>query len=87
MQSRRLTFAVGTTLLTASLAAIGCKPQHTVNVKPPEEPHVNEGPETEEHVNEGPEADPDAESPDAESPEGDGPPPEDQPNVNTVPGK
>jgi hypothetical protein len=47
---RRLSFAVGTTLLTASLAAgaAGCaKEGPTVNVAPPEDVHVNEGPEPE----------------------------------------
>ena len=59
MNTRRLTFAVGTSLLTASLAAgtVGCK-KPTANPGP-EPPHVNEGPapEPEPHVNEGPEAD------------------------------
>jgi hypothetical protein len=92
MHSRRLTFAVGTSLLTASLATAGCSKNHTVNVKPPEEPHVNEGP-TESPDAEAPDAEapdaeaPDAESPDADAPEGDGPPPEDQPNVNVHPSK
>ncbi|KIG18496.1 hypothetical protein DB30_00181 [Enhygromyxa salina] len=50
-QPRRLSFAVGTTLLTASLAtgAAGCqKKGPTVNVaEPPEEVYVNEGPQPE----------------------------------------
>jgi hypothetical protein len=41
-----LTFAVGTSLLTASLATVGCADKTRVNVRPPEE-HVNEGPEPE----------------------------------------
>jgi hypothetical protein len=74
--SRRLTFAVGTSLLTASLATAGCSKNHTVNVKPPEDPpHVNEGPETEEPpAEESPDAPTDAPE---EQPDG--------PNVNTVP--
>lgn len=59
MHSRRLTFAVGTSLLTASLATSGCSKHHTVNVKPTDEPHVNEGPQPEEPATETPE-DPEA---------------------------
>ena len=91
---RRLTFVVGNSLLTASLAlTVGaCKKGPTVNTAAPEEPHVNEGPEegeaTEEIVNEGPEADP-ADEDGAEDVGGDGDaaPEEapDGPNVNTVP--
>jgi hypothetical protein len=44
---RRLTFAVGTSLLTASLATIACADKTRVNVRPPED-IVNEGPEPEE---------------------------------------
>jgi hypothetical protein len=45
---RRLTFAVGTSLLTASLATIACADKNHVNVRAPEiEEHVNEGPEPE----------------------------------------
>jgi hypothetical protein len=69
--SRRLTFVVGTSLLTASLAT-GCKKSEpTVNPGPNEPPHVNEGPAPEEAAPE----------------EDSGPPPEDAPNVNTVPTK
>jgi hypothetical protein len=79
MNPRRLTFAVGTTLLTASLSTtvVGCK-KNTVNEQP-EPPHVNEGPAPEEHVNEGPEEDPAAQE------AGSDPSEEDGPNVNTVP--
>jgi hypothetical protein len=46
---RRLTFAVGTSLLTASLATAACADKTRVNVRPPEpEEHVNEGPEPQE---------------------------------------
>lgn len=82
MNPRRLSFAVGTSLLTASLAAgtAGCN-KPTANPGP-EPPHVNEGPapqpEDEPHVNEGPEGD-EAAPEDAEPP--------DEPNVNTVPSK
>lgn len=49
---RRLSFAVGTSLLTASLATgtVGCDKGHTVNPAPPEDVHVNEGPEPEPEV-------------------------------------
>jgi hypothetical protein len=83
---RRLSFAVGTSLLTASLSlgAAGCNKKQTVNVHPDEpEETVNEGPvtepeEPEETVNEGPVAEPEephvnegpAEDPAAEEPEG-----------------
>ena len=40
---RRLTFAVGTSLLTASLATVACADKTRVNVRPPED-LVNEGP-------------------------------------------
>lgn len=45
---RRLTFAVGTSLLTASLATAACAKQPHVNTRPEEPPLeiVNEGPET-----------------------------------------
>jgi len=60
--SRRLTFAVGTSLLTASLSvgAVGCK-KATVN-EGPEPPHVNEGPapDPEPTVNPVEEGEPDA---------------------------
>ncbi len=57
--SRRLRFAVGTSLLTASLStgAAGCKGT-TVNTAPPPEPepvHVNEGPAEEPEAPEEPE--------------------------------
>jgi hypothetical protein len=70
--SRRLTFAVGTSLLTASLVS-GCKKS---------EPTVNPGPEPV-HVNEGPA--PEETAPEETAP--DEPAPEDGPNVNTVPSK
>jgi hypothetical protein len=56
--SRRLSFVVGTSLLTASLAT-GCKKSEpTVNPGPEvEAPHVNEGPEP---VEPGSEENPDA---------------------------
>jgi hypothetical protein len=41
--SRRLTFAVGTSLLTASLATVACADKTRVNTRPPED-IVNEGP-------------------------------------------
>ena len=44
MHVRRLSFAVGTSLLTASLST-GCAKPQRVNVWPPDEPQVNEGPE------------------------------------------
>jgi hypothetical protein len=70
--SRRLTFVVGTSLLTASLAT-GCKKSEpTVNPGPAEQPHVNEGPAPEDEP--APEENPDA--------------PADEPSteiVNTVP--
>jgi hypothetical protein len=48
MSPRRLTFAVGTSLLTASLATVACADKTHVNVRPPQpEEHVNEGPEPE----------------------------------------
>jgi hypothetical protein len=69
--SRRLTFAVGTSLLAASLVT-GCKKSEpTVNPGPEEPPHVNTA-ATDEPT---PEGNPD----DAPEPEPDGP------NVNTVP--
>ena len=101
MQSRRLTFAVGTSLLTASLLSVGCKPPH-VNTRPevPEEPHVNEGPtespeEPDAEEPESPEAPDDGMAGKTAGPEGviydedeeEGPPPEDQPNVNVHPSK
>lgn len=47
MSSRRLTFAVGTSLLTASLATTACADKTRVNVRPDEPaPEVNEGPAT-----------------------------------------
>ena len=73
---RRLTFAVGTSLLTASLVTVGCAKNATVNVKPEEPPHVNEGPATDE---------PTTDEPATDEPATDEPPPEDGPNVNTVP--
>jgi hypothetical protein len=76
--SRRLTFAVGTSLLTASLAATGCAKPH-VNTRPPDEPpHVNEGPE---------EGAPEDGAPEDGAPEDTTAPEEqpDGPNVNTVP--
>ncbi len=68
---RRLHFAVGTSLLTASLSlSTGCaKPG------PTQEPHVNEGP-TEEpaHVNEGPVVEPaETDGPSEEPADTDGP--------------
>jgi hypothetical protein len=44
---RRLTFAVGTSLLTASLATVACARQPHVNTRPEQPPLeiVNEGPE------------------------------------------
>jgi hypothetical protein len=80
---RRLSFAVGTSLLTLSASlAIGCKPK-IVNEGPQEPVHVNEGPAdppTEEPSDE----QPDAEAPDAESPTDD--PSVDGPStVNTRP--
>jgi hypothetical protein len=72
---RRLTFAVGTSLLTASLVT-GCKSQPTVNPGP-EPPHVNTAaPE---------EPAPEEPAPDATTDAPEEPPPEDGPNVNTVP--
>lgn len=71
--SRRLTFVVGTSLLTASLAT-GCKKSEpTANPGPQEPPHVNT-------------AVPDEPAPDEPAPE-ESPdaPAEDGPNVNTVP--
>ena len=76
--SRSLTFAVGTSLLTASLVSAGCKPPIVNTV--PEEPHVNEGPEPETPDAEEPQVEepqveepqveePDAEEPDAEEPQ------------------
>jgi hypothetical protein len=71
---RRLTFVVGTSLLTASLAS-GChKSQPTVNPRP-EPPHVNtvapaESP-ADEATTDAPETEPEQ--------------PDDGPNVNTVP--
>jgi hypothetical protein len=49
MTPRRLTFAVGTSLLTVSLATsvVGCK-KATANPGPEQPPHVNEGPTPEE---------------------------------------
>jgi hypothetical protein len=45
LSPRRLTFAVGTSLLTASLAT-ACADKPHVNVRSPQpEEHVNEGPE------------------------------------------
>jgi hypothetical protein len=59
---RRLTFAVGTSLLTASLATAACAKQPRVNTRPEQPPLeiVNEGPETP------PEEQPAAEEPAAE---------------------
>lgn len=54
--SRRLTFVVGTSLLTASLAT-GCKKSEPTVNPGPEPVHVNEGPAPEETV---PEETPDA---------------------------
>jgi hypothetical protein len=73
---RRLSFAVGTSLLTLSASlAIGCKPKI-----------VNEGPHQPVHVNEGPVAEqPDAEEPDAEQPDAEQPDteaPVDDPDVD-----
>ncbi|MCA9652181.1 MAG: hypothetical protein H6712_18725 [Myxococcales bacterium] len=68
-RSRRLTFTVGTSLLTASLATgmVGCAKKQTVNVHPDEEPpHVNEGPVDEPDE---PEPDDDAAPPDVEPPD------------------
>lgn len=64
MHTRRLTFAVGTGLLTASLSTgmVGCKKHPSINPGPEETPHVNEGPEAEEPTPE--------EEPAAEEPEG-----------------
>jgi outer membrane biosynthesis protein TonB len=79
--SRQLHFAVGTSLLTATLLvpSLGCKTNHTVNERPPEEPHVNEGP-TPDVV------EPDPDSADAGSVEPDSPEPEPEPdNVNVGP--
>lgn len=72
MPTRRLTFAVGTSLLTASLAAgtAGCN-KPTANPGP-EPPHVNEGPA------------PDEPTPEEPAPEEE-PAPDDGPHVNTVP--
>lgn len=71
---RRLSFAVGTSLLTLTASlAIGCKPK-IVNEGPHEPVHTNEGPvdEPEEpQVNEGPVDEPT--EPDAEQPEDIGP--------------
>jgi hypothetical protein len=82
MNPRRLTFAVGTTLLTASLSTtvVGCQ-KKIVNEGPEHPPHVNEGPTPEQEdpsVNEGPEE----EAPAEEAPAEETPP--DGPNVNTV---
>jgi hypothetical protein len=44
---RRLTFAVGTSLLAASLATVACANNKRVNVRPTED-FVNEGPVSEE---------------------------------------
>lgn len=75
---RRLSFAVGTSLLTLSASlAIGCKPK-IVNEGPQEPVHVNEGPQSE------PPDDADAGSVDDEPEEA--PPAEDEPaHVNTQP--
>lgn len=76
---RRLTFAVGTSLLTVSLVSAACAKPPIVNTRPPEpEEHVNEGPETEAPETEAPESD--SSETDAPEPEQ----PEDGPNVNTV---
>jgi hypothetical protein len=72
---RRLTFVVGTSLLTASIAT-GCKSQPTVNPGP-EPPHVNTAVPAEAPADE---TAPDETAPDEPEPE--------EPNVNTVaPGK
>lgn len=82
MPSRRLTFAVGTSLLTASLATAGCAKNTHVNVKPPDGPHVNTVPDDqtgEGQTGEGQTGEDQSE----ESP--DEPPPPDQPRVNVHP--
>lgn len=83
---RRLSFAVGTTLLSASLATgvAGCD-KKTSNPGP-EPPHVNEGPEeAPPDVNVAPEPDePDA-AEDGADEAGEEPAAPDEPNVNTVP--
>jgi hypothetical protein len=68
--SRRLTFAVGTSLLTASLATAGCAKPH-VNIRPEQPQHVNEGPE------------PETEQSDQEQPDQEQPAPEDSPDATT----
>jgi hypothetical protein len=72
---RRLTFTVGTSLLTASLVTAGCAKNATVNPKP-EPPHVNEGPAPDEPA-------PDEPAPDEPAP--DEPAPDEGPIVNTAP--
>jgi hypothetical protein len=84
MHPRVLNFAVGTSLLTASLVTAGCSKNHTVNVKPPEEPHVNEGPEPEAPEPEAPESDSsETDGPDVTNDEPEPVPEPDGPNVNT----
>lgn len=76
--SRRLTFVVGTSLLTASLAT-GCKKDQPTANPGPEPVHVNTVPSEEPAADEpAPDADVDAGTTDA---------PSDEPNVNTVPGE
>jgi hypothetical protein len=76
--SRRLTFAVGTSLLTASLATIACADKQRVNVRPPED-IVNEGPVPEE-------APPAEDTPAEDTPAEETPAPEDSPEpTNDVP--
>ncbi|PRQ08393.1 hypothetical protein [Enhygromyxa salina] len=80
---RRLSFAVGTTLLTASLASgtLGCEKGNSVNVAhPPEDVHVNEGPAPEPDEPDDVDVDVDADADEeVEDEEPDGP------HVNTVP--
>jgi hypothetical protein len=73
-----LTFAVGTSLLTASLATVACADKTRVNVRPPEE-HVNEGPESETPESTPPEQELDATTDGPEQPE----PGEEPRTVNT----
>jgi hypothetical protein len=83
MPTRRLTFAVGTSLLTASLAAgtVGCKSQPTANPGP-EPPHVNEGPAPDEPTAEEPAPE---EEPAPDEIVNTVPSEPSEPNVNTVP--
>jgi protein TonB len=96
---RSLTFAVSTSLLTASLALAGCdEPKKQINPGPvneapkPEPDHVNVGPEPQPpeppppepiHVNEGPEPQPEPVVKSVNP----GPEPEEPKRVNTQPEK